>query len=150
MLARYIVRQHIASSFRLKVSGSLALPRVFTTSSPRPRSRFLHHTLIVAKWSAIFVGSTAVGVTAIGGCIFIHDAFTYNDKHLSGVPVSPLALQTTTGGPKNLPIATRFLRDDEDEEMTQLLDKPRLVIVGGGWGVRCSQLCSVLLFIWDI
>lgn len=90
----------------------------------------------MAKWSAIFVGSTCLGFVVIGSCIFAHDAFTYNDKHLTGVPVSPLALQGETGGPKNLPLASRFLRDDEDEEMVKLSAKPRLVIVGGGWGVR--------------
>jgi NADH:quinone reductase (non-electrogenic) len=139
MLARHTLLQHIASSSRRlspKSSGSLTFPRVLTTFSPPPRSKALHRTLVAAKWSAILVGSTTLGVFVIGSCIFVHDAFTYNEKHLAGVPVSPLALQTKTGGPKDLPIATRFLRDDEDEEMVKLLDKPRLVIVGGGWGVR--------------
>ncbi|KAF8463805.1 nucleotide-binding domain-containing protein [Gautieria morchelliformis] len=141
MLARHLLRRQIATRTRRwsPISpGSLILPRVFATSSesssPPPRPKFLRRTLVAAKWSAVFIGSTAVGVVLIGGCIFIHDAFTYNDKHLAGVPVSPLALQTERGGPKNLPIASRFLRDDEDEEMVKLSEKPRLVIVGGGWG----------------
>jgi hypothetical protein len=66
----------------------------------------------------------------------VHDAFTYNEKHIDGVPVSPLALHTENGGPKNLPIAGKFLRDEEDDDMKKLGDKPRLVVVGGGWGVR--------------
>lgn len=141
MLARHILRQQIAPGSQRWTSRSprrLAFPRVFTTSSP-PKTKFLHRTLGVVKWSAILVGSSAVGLVILGGCIFVHDAFTYNDKHLAGVPVSPLALHAETGGPKNLPIAGRFLRDEEDEEMVKLLDKPKLVIVGGGWGVRLPE-----------
>ena len=56
-------------------------------------------------------------------------------KHVEGVPVAPLALRPTTGGPKNLPIAKSYLSDIEDEENVELSKKPHLVIVGGGWGV---------------
>ena len=41
-----------------------------------------------------------------------------------------------TGGPKDLPIAKVSLDDDETEDNKKLQEKPRLVIVGGGWGVR--------------
>lgn len=68
------------------------------------------------------------------GCIFLHDAFTYNEKHVEGVPVEPLALHPTTGGPKNLPVVKHYLSDIEDQENTELSHKPHLVIVGGGWG----------------
>jgi NADH dehydrogenase len=54
--------------------------------------------------------------------------------------VSPLALHPETGGPKNLPVARVQVDDEEDEENIKLAEKPRLVIVGGGWGVRV--LCS--------
>ena len=90
------------------------------------------------------------------GCIFLHDAFTYNEKvrdpfctpiynvltaykHIQGVPVEPLALHPTTGGPKNLPVVKHYLSDIEDEENAELSRKPHLVIVGGGWGVRMSD-----------
>ena len=151
MLTRHLLRQQISSRRCIaNPPGILTLPRVFTTSSPSHKPRFLHRTRLLAKWSAIFVGSTAVGIASLGGCIFIHDAFTYNDKHLTGVPVSPLALQGETGGPKNLPLAARFLRDEEDEEMVKLSEKPRLVIVGGGWGVRLYFLfaTAVLDYFW--
>ena len=87
------------------------------------------------KYTSIFCLSSVFGVLAIGAGIFIHDAFTYNDKHIDRVPVSPLALHPESGGPKNLPIARVYVGDEEDEESKKLAEKPRLVIVGGGWGV---------------
>lgn len=48
--------------------------------------------------------------------------------------MSPLALKPGRGGPKNLPILERYLGDFEDDANTQLVEKPHLVIVGGGWG----------------
>ncbi|THG99455.1 hypothetical protein EW026_g2881 [Hermanssonia centrifuga] len=68
------------------------------------------------------------------GAIFLHDAFTYTDKHIDGVPVAPLALHPERGGPKNLPVVKSYLSDLEDSEQSELCEKPHLVIVGGGWG----------------
>lgn len=114
--------------------------RTLTTESPSQtpspqRSNALHRTKQAGKYFAILLGSAVVGIVVLGGAIFIHDAFTYNEQHLEGVPFSPLRAEER-GGPKNLLIARRFLRDDENEETQKLADKPRLVIVGGGWGVR--------------
>jgi NADH dehydrogenase len=50
------------------------------------------------------------------------------------VPVSPLALHPERGGPKNLPIASVLVGDEDDGALAPVQDKPRLVIVGGGWG----------------
>jgi hypothetical protein len=50
--------------------------------------------------------------------------------------VSPLALHPELGGPKNLPLVSAQVDDDEDEEHKKMAHKPRLVIVGCGWGVR--------------
>ncbi|KAJ8661661.1 hypothetical protein O0I10_002468, partial [Lichtheimia ornata] len=55
--------------------------------------------------------------------IYIEDA---QDAHKK---VPPLALHPQAGGKKNLPIVTHQLDDDEQSQQ-----KPRLVIVGGGWG----------------
>ncbi|KAG9041197.1 hypothetical protein FS842_002682 [Serendipita sp. 407] len=90
--------------------------------------------LSVAKYTAFLIGSAGAGVLLIGGSVFIHDAFTYSEKHLDRVPVSPLALNPKLGGPKNLPIAEVNLDDEENEECIRMAGKPRLVIVGGGWG----------------
>ncbi|KAH0830678.1 hypothetical protein J3R83DRAFT_2133 [Lanmaoa asiatica] len=101
---------------------------------PRPRSRFLRRSFLVAKYSSYLVLSATAGVFALGAGIFIHDAFTYTDKHVERVPVSPLALHPERGGPKNLSVVNVLLADEEDEESRKLNEKPKLVIVGGGWG----------------
>lgn len=103
-----------------------------TASSPRP---FLYRTRLLLRWTGYAAASTVLGVSLITGAIFVHDAFTYNEAHVDKVPVSPLALQPETGGPKNLPIVSAFLGDIEDSANERISQKPRLLIVGGGWGV---------------
>jgi hypothetical protein len=67
----------------------------------------------------------------------------YSDLHVDRVPVSPLALHPKLGGPKNLPVASVALEDEESEENRKLAGKPKLVIVGGGWGVSgATELLS--------
>ncbi|KAI0819034.1 nucleotide-binding domain-containing protein [Irpex lacteus] len=88
----------------------------------------------VVKYTGYLIGSTAVGLFVLTGAIFLHDAFTYNEKHIEGVPVAPLALQPERGGPKNLPIVKSYLNDIEDETQEALSMRPHLVIVGAGWG----------------
>lgn len=108
----------------------------FNSSTPPPKesSTVIARCLTAAKWtgflSAGFVASIAFGTFVL----FVHDAFTYSDQHIDGVPVNPLALHPERGGPKNLPIVEVLLRDEEDPEFRELATKPRLVIVGGGWG----------------
>lgn len=90
--------------------------------------------------------SATAGLFALGTAIFVHDAFTYTDKHVERVPVSPIALHPERGGPKNLPVVNVLLADEEDEEFRKLNEKPKLVIVGGGWGVsqRAFSVRSLL------
>ncbi|KAG9099623.1 hypothetical protein FRC06_005076 [Ceratobasidium sp. 370] len=103
--------------------------------SPPPASKiFLERCVAGFKRTGFLLGSATLGVGLIGAGVFIHDAFTYTDKHVENVPVNPLALNPTTGGPKNLPIASSLVGDEEDDEAKALSKKPRLVIVGGGWG----------------
>ncbi|THH06499.1 hypothetical protein EW145_g4046 [Phellinidium pouzarii] len=87
-----------------------------------------------AKWTTLAGASSAVGILLLGTGIFLHDAFTYTERHVDRVPVNPLALHPANGGPKNLPVAKVLVADEEDEENKKLAQKPRLVIVGGGWG----------------
>ncbi|KAF8350507.1 hypothetical protein F5887DRAFT_913519 [Amanita rubescens] len=54
--------------------------------------------------------------------------------HLDRVPVSPLALHPEKGGPKNLPVVRVQVDDEENEEARKSAQRPRLVIIGGGWG----------------
>ena len=87
------------------------------------------------RYTGYFTGSTICGLFLIGTGILIHDALTYADKHVDRVPVSPLALHPECGGPKNLPVVRAQVDDQEDEEARKFSEKPRLVIIGGGWGV---------------
>ena len=66
---------------------------------------------------------------------FAYDASTYRaDLSFTDIPVSVSALNPRRGGPKNLPIAEVLVDDDDSEEMQRLKDKPKLVILGSGWG----------------
>ena len=115
--------------------------------SDNPQSRRLllvRRALKVLRYSGYFLLSSAFGVLTIGAGIFIHDALTYTHKHVHCVPVSPLALHPKSGGPKNLPIARVQVDDEEDEENVKLAEKPRLVIVGGGWGVSAVEPASLI------
>lgn len=66
---------------------------------------------------------------------FLYDASTYKESaEHSDIDVSQIALNPRRGGPKNLPIAEVFIDDDDCDEMKKQKDKPKLVILGGGWG----------------
>jgi NADH dehydrogenase len=66
---------------------------------------------------------------------FIYDASTYReDLSYTDIPVSEHALQPRRGGPKNLPIAEVLVDDDDCPENSRKKYKPKLVILGSGWG----------------
>ncbi|KAF8809117.1 nucleotide-binding domain-containing protein [Phlegmacium glaucopus] len=88
----------------------------------------------VARYTGYLGLSAVIGVVSLTGAILVHDAFTYNTRHVHRVPVNPLALSPERGGPKNLPIARALAGDEEDDAAKLLGTKPKLVIVGGGWG----------------
>ncbi|KAJ8611677.1 hypothetical protein MRB53_037788 [Persea americana] len=78
-------------------------------------------------------------VVAVGGVLvvgfFVYDASTYReDLSAVDVPVSELALNPRRGGPKNLPIIEHFIDDDEDSISRAQKHKPKLVVLGTGWG----------------
>jgi NADH dehydrogenase len=65
----------------------------------------------------------------------LYDASTYReDLSYKDIKVSRLALTPRRGGPKNLPIAEVQIDDDDCEEMQKQKDKPKLVVLGAGWG----------------
>ena len=111
---------------------SLNGPRHLSTAKLSPG---YHRIGSMVKWTGKMCAFAAVGVVGLGTVILVHDAFTYQVKHIDRVPVSPLALHPERGGPRNLPIVRVQVDDEEDEENKRLAEKPRLVIVGGGWGV---------------
>ena len=53
---------------------------------------------------------------------------------MSDIPVSEAALSPRRGGPKNLPIADVLVDDDDCAANEAQKDKPKLVILGTGWG----------------
>jgi hypothetical protein len=114
---------------RLPPARLLPCPRRTVSTQPLRKLR------TSAKWVGAACLASAAGVVGIGAVILAHDAFTYQDRHVDRVPVSPLALHPESGGPKNLPVVCAQVDDEQDEENRRLADKPRLVIVGGGWGV---------------
>ncbi|PYH44887.1 putative NADH-ubiquinone oxidoreductase 64 kDa subunit [Aspergillus saccharolyticus JOP 1030-1] len=66
---------------------------------------------------------------------FIYDATTYRENSSAAdVPVSELALNPRRGGPKNLPIAEVLISDNDSDDRLASKDKPRLVVLGTGWG----------------
>ncbi|KAH9928525.1 nucleotide-binding domain-containing protein [Epithele typhae] len=117
-------------------SGTYSSPvlRHYATAPAGTPPTFLRRTRTAARYTFYLIGSTILGCGLITGAIFVHDAFTYQDRHVGNVPVAPRALQPERGGPKNLPVLSTLLSDWEDEEQRSLSKKPHLVIVGGGWG----------------
>ncbi|KAE9397354.1 nucleotide-binding domain-containing protein [Gymnopus androsaceus JB14] len=118
--------------YKLPRSGPRA--RTFATEVKPPKKSLLQRAITVAKYTGYVAASSVVGVGVFTAGIFIHDAFTYTERHIDRVPVNPLALHLERGGKKNLPIARILVDDEEDDEMKKLVDKPKLVIIGGGWG----------------
>ena len=98
---------------------------------PQRRSWILNFGYRSAAWfggSILFVG---IGVVAF----FLYDASTYReDLSYRDIHVSEIALSPRRGGPKNLPIAEVQIDDDDCAEMQRQKDKPKLVVLGGGWG----------------
>ncbi|ROW05524.1 hypothetical protein VSDG_00269 [Cytospora chrysosperma] len=82
-----------------------------------------------------WMGGGIVFVALAFGAFFIYDATTYNEHAVATeCDVSQLALFPRKGGPKNLPIAEVLIDDEDTEDHRKRKDKPKLVILGGGWG----------------
>ncbi|KAI4636136.1 hypothetical protein J4E83_001090 [Alternaria metachromatica] len=108
-----------------------AIRTVSTKPLQAPRSRLARYAYRTAAMLGSFVAVSGVLVIAF----FVYDAYTYNEDPIAtDIPVSELALSPRRGGPKNLPIADHFVDDDETPENKKLKHKPKLVILGTGWG----------------
>ena len=102
-----------------------------TKTRAKPKSRISRFLLSVFAYTGGFIVICGGFVVAF----FIYDASTYReDLSFSDIPVSVSALNPRRGGPKNLPIADVFIDDDDCPEMKSQRDKPKLVILGSGWG----------------
>ena len=142
----------IANSIRFqqRCFASQQLPRALRRSLQRPKLQYIRfastvETVAPAKSKSrilhyCYRGLAMIGFFIIisGGLVvafFIYDASTYQDDPGSfDIPVSEYALNPRRGGPKNLPIAEYFIDDDDTAEMKEQKHKPKLVILGTGWG----------------
>ncbi|TPX07640.1 uncharacterized protein E0L32_010638 [Thyridium curvatum] len=127
-------RKRLADSIS-KRPWQLLIPRRKGTrlisGKPLPqRSRALNFAYRTAAWFGSSVAFLGIGVVVF----FLYDASTYKetaDNEIAHVPES--ALNPQRGGPKNLPIYEVQI-DDNDSAKQKTKDKPKLVILGGGWG----------------
>lgn len=138
-------RSFYASRRRTALSQTSKLWPAFKTSSyilqsnrwistkPLPHKHgravnFIYRTLAYAGGFVLTIGGFVVA-------FFIYDATTYTEElSISDIPVSEAALSPKRGGPKNLPIADVLVDDDDCPSNAAQKDKPKLVILGTGWG----------------
>lgn len=115
------------------VSSARLLSREYSTVAPasRPKGKIAQGLYKIFA----FAGFTVITLGGFIVAFFLYDASTYRDEvDAHDVPIPIIALNPRRGGPKNLPIAEYQLDDTDSEEMLAQKDKPRLVILGCGWG----------------
>ena len=132
-LQRRSIPQCLPSSAALNGSR-LSVRHKSTTAKedePRAKSPIMGAVVKAFAYCGFFIVMSGAAVVAF----FIYDSTTYGeDGVVEDIPVSELALNPRRGGPKNLPIAEFLIGDHDSEEMMEQKDKPRLVILGTGWG----------------
>ena len=111
---------------------SPASVRLLTTKAlPSHRGPVVRFLYRLFAWTGIFIfvsGSIVVG-------FFLYDATTYHEcEGKVDIGVDETALSPLRGGPKNLPIAEVLVDDEDSDQMREQKDKPKLVILGTGWG----------------
>ncbi|KAK9460936.1 pyridine nucleotide-disulfide oxidoreductase-domain-containing protein [Lipomyces oligophaga] len=106
-----------------------------SSTAPEPTPSLAYRVLRLVKLTIYSLGAIGATVLILVAGFFVYDSSTYKDLDDSeDVEISELALNPRIGGPKNLPILERYL-DDEDCDVHKLsMSKPRLVILGSGWG----------------
>lgn len=105
----------------------------FVSGKPLPQQR--SWLVNFAYRSAALIGGSIIVFGVAVAAFFLYDASTYReDPSFRDIQVSEIALSPRRGGPKNLPIAEVQIDDDDCAEMQKQKDKPKLVVLGGGWG----------------
>jgi NADH:quinone reductase (non-electrogenic) len=103
----------------------------FDGEHPKTRGRFAKFIFRTFFYVGIFCAGTVIFVVGF----FLFDASTYREAPMiESVPISSLALNPRTGGPKNLPIVEHFVDDDDSDKKKNAKHKPKVVILGTGWG----------------
>ncbi|TLD24377.1 hypothetical protein PspLS_06782 [Pyricularia sp. CBS 133598] len=98
---------------------------------PQQKSRVWIIAYRAAAWFGSSIAFVGLGVVAF----FLYDASTYKESgEHEEIDVAQAALNPRRGGPKNLPILEAYLDDNESQTARERKEKPRLVILGGGWG----------------
>ena len=117
--------------FRTPLNGISARSIFSTRPLPATRGplfRFFYRFFAYAGGFFLVTGSLTIA-------FFLYDATTYRqDLSFVDIPVSQEALYPRRGGPKNLPIADVLVDDDDCEGNRNQKQKPKLVILGSGWG----------------
>jgi NADH:ubiquinone reductase (H+-translocating) len=109
----------------------LQLRLLSTKPLPTHRGPFIRFFYRFLAYTGLFILVSTGFVVAF----FLYDASTYKDSATIGdIPVSEHALLPKRGGPKNLPIASMLVDDEDSPEMAAQRDKPKLVVLGTGWG----------------
>lgn len=125
------LRQRIRPTLLRRLQATRPLTSDAAAPPLKKRGRFVRYLYKTFAYFGIFVAGTGIAIVAF----FIYDATTYEEDLTSGeIPVSELALNPRRGGPKNLPIVEHFIDDDECDESKRQKHKPKLVILGTGWG----------------
>ena len=113
-------------------SGKICRRLTFLTR-PLPASRGPVFRLLYRFFA--FAGGFVLITGSLTLAFFIYDASTYRqDLSFTDIAVSEEALYPRRGGPKNLPIADVLVDDDDCEDNRNKKQKPKLVILGSGWG----------------
>lgn len=126
------IRSAVHNASRLHFpSPSRQLRAASTGPLPKQRSRIVRFVSKSFTWLGIFVVVSGGIIVAF----FAYDATTYReDPHASDLAVSEYALRPRRGGPKNLPIVDHFVDDDDSAPKKAQKHKPKLVVLGTGWG----------------
>lgn len=117
-----------APPFRLNAAHSRSISTRALPHHRGPLFRFFYRFFAYAGGFILVSGGLVLA-------FFVYDATTYReDLSYSDIPVSETALAPKRGGPKNLPIAESLVDDDDCLENSESKYKPKLVILGSGWG----------------
>lgn len=130
-LLRSIETRDLRCFRRSALSGYQLRRLASSETQPKKSGRVTRFCYKFFAYSGFFI-ITSLGLVA---AFFIYDASTYiQEVTAEDIPVAERALNPRRGGPKDLPVAEVFFDDHDSEAKVDQKDKPKLVILGTGWG----------------